>query len=421
MHEGKQSPAESGRNVTGTPCTPKATPAQSLLHVARQRLECVASAPLLSGRSPQAGAGAALILLLACSVIPASASTKERHTVELIHPGISETDPVERTLVHVQRRNSKPDEFYIDVDSVFCKDTVCRVIKIRLYWDELGFYDRLSRKRGTIIEKGNGEPFTEEDYHKLDVVLANRATTVWDLDLRTIGLLQLGEGVDAVSGATVSLDESEYVKGAAWSCYTLWHWVNGGVGVEIRNTMGNTLSVAELRSHLDSDDRRYQAFALEQLARRRSHDPDTAEAVARLASKVDIELLDPILEYAECAPPDLYFQLTGQLVNSGEASVRVKSLNSLRANDRDLPPQFSQRVTDRVVELQAYQELDLWLRVLDGDDHLAAGVVDGMLPLLDSEDFMLARRAYWFLREQPLTESQQEELERFRADNAGMF
>jgi hypothetical protein len=342
--------------------------------------------------------------------------------VQLIHPGISRTEPVERTLVRVQGNDLRPDQYYMDVDSVFCRGTVCRVVKVRLYWDELGFYDRLELTRDGAIGKGQGEPFTGRDYQQLDRVLSNRQTRVWDINLETIGLVQVGEGmVDAVSSATVVLDKSEYVEGAAWTCYTLWHWVNGGVHQVIRNSTASDLTLTELRAMTGSHEAERQAFAVEQLRVQQCYDCETLAAMELLAATASTTLLDPMLRYAEAGPATVYYPLLAELLQAHTQAARIKCLNSIRVAGHPVPETFMQEVAEPILTGKCYPEIDLLLRIASESRNDSPQVRACILNLLDCPDPIIARRAYWFLRNRPLSDSERERLDQFQSQHADIL
>ncbi len=50
----------------------------------------------------------------------------------------------------------------------------------------------------------------------------------------TAGKADVLEKVDAISGATATYLKEEVVTGAAYTCYTMWHWANGDAPKKIR-------------------------------------------------------------------------------------------------------------------------------------------------------------------------------------------
>lgn len=346
------------------------------------------------------------------------AGVEEPIAIRLIHPGISRTKPVPCTLVQTPGRLGNQAEYYMDVDSVFCLDTVCRVVKVRIFWDELGFYDRLILQRGVRLEKGQGEPFTREDYRQLDRVLGNRTTTAWNLDLKNLGAIQVGEGaVDAIAGATVSLDPSQYVVGAAWSCYTLWHWVNGSAHEIIRERTAARLTLSAFTRLLEQGGPNHQEFAVEQLTKQRCHDPETVAAVRQLASTANARLLKPLLHYAESAPANVYYAVIGQLIESQSPAARIKCLDSMLVSTHEPPDDFVSRLTAGIGAVTSYPEINLLLRVLTKAKAASPELRAQGLKLLDNDNLIIARRAYWFLREQDLTDAERTRLDRFQVEH----
>ncbi|MEM6770624.1 MAG: hypothetical protein AAF597_08585, partial [Bacteroidota bacterium] len=86
-----------------------------------------------------------VFLVAASSWCAAMRSSAEEvyHDVAVIHPGVDVATPVTCRLVEVRNASGHPTEFYLDVPSVVCGDSQCRVDTVRIFWNAFGDYERL--------------------------------------------------------------------------------------------------------------------------------------------------------------------------------------------------------------------------------------------------------------------------------------
>ncbi len=337
---------------------------------------------------------------------------ENRQKVKVLHPAIHSYDSTEVLLV--QQISEEKTLYYIDVESVSCGDNQCKIVPVRLFFNELGFYDGLQLKKGFRLEKAKGKRFKKKDYRKLDEVILNK-----NLGLAKVAKEKLVEkqaglvGVDAVSGATTPvLAENEYVKGAVWTCYTLWHWVHGGIFQVIRNNTGNEKSRHDLEKYLAGDDKRYSRFALEQIILRKDFSPEITGGVLQMASGSNPSEQKLILEYVGKAPENIYFDLLLNLLSTADM-MRVGCLNSLNRFDGVFPADYCKQLADLLPAFAFYQEINLMLSVFEKHNCSDTSVNEQVIALLERKDILVGRRAYWFLQAQDLSEIQQEKLDVF--------
>ena len=55
-----------------------------------------------------------------------------------------------------------------------CEDSVCYAVELDFYWDVLGNFKEYGLVPGMPLTKQEHEPFTEEDYEKLAVILSDK-------------------------------------------------------------------------------------------------------------------------------------------------------------------------------------------------------------------------------------------------------
>lgn len=326
-----------------------------------------------------------------------------RHVVKVLHPGISRSDPIRKTLVQ-SKCNPEEPVFYMDVESVVCGDAQCRIDTVRIIWNELGFYKRIELANGISLEKAKGAPFTQTDYQKLDNILSNAESGLKNIYKEDVTGSETSEGVDALSGATIALDGDAYVKGAVWTCYTLWHWVNGDITKTIRDLTGDGLSVDSLQSYLKERTFNYRVFAVEQLSRRKIHDSKTVKAILQVAPVENYALQKLIVGYLEKLPDIPYLEAIERLLKIDNEKLSLLALRSLSVSDRQIPIPYYDRLGKLTLGGDSYQTIDLYLKLLNNEKIVSNAVSAEIVRLLDNQDFLIARRAYWFLSKQKLTE-----------------
>ncbi len=333
------------------------------------------------------------------------------HHIVVSHPGVSLDDTVSCRLVERKNDQSSFREFYLNVASVSCGDTQCKVDTVMLFWDELGRYDRLELPKGIDLEKAEGQSFTKKDYAKLDATLSDANSPLRDVFKNEIVGTVGGEGIDALSGATVSLDKSSYVAGAVWTCYTLWHWVHGAARDSIRNITGDGLTVASLLVYLNSEDPVYRRFALEQLTRRKDDSQQTVDAVL-FANEKYPDLAKMSMVYWRQASDVVYSKGLLNQIKSCESDVRLICLHEILNSKRELPESFYESLITSCSN-STYEEVHVLLSMLKQRKRLSPWITAQLLLLLDSDDFLIARAVYWFLATQHLNEDQTARLQAF--------
>lgn len=338
------------------------------------------------------------------------------HPVRVGHPAIPEGQEKPLTLFARLGSTGHPAEYYCDVQSVFCADRQCNVVAVRLLWDELGRYQRYELAPGVQLEKDDGEPFSGEDYARLDQILRDDNSP-----LKSLAVVDANEqastlvAIDAVSSATPAVYEDAVVKGAAWTCFTLWHWAHGELSEIIREITASRCTVDDLREMVERGDASRKIFALRQLTERKAYDEETRDVMLRATRGEDRAVTRAVIEYLAKAPSEIYYPCMERLFVAGSADQRISVLSHLLRSDRKPPRAFLDRFSRNFAECRSYQEVDLLLRLVERQDQAGAAVISHVLLLIDSENILIARRVYWFLRDRPLSAVERKRLESFRA------
>jgi hypothetical protein len=133
----------------------------------------------------------------------------------------------------VQVFDSKGDpRYFMDVGLVVCGDNQCEIVTVRLHFDPLGNYERYELPAGGKLTKRGHKPFSAGDHKQLHEILSDPYSQLKPIkwDQITIPKSSAGtDNIDGISGATALTKRGIVVVGAAYTCYTLWHWSHGEV------------------------------------------------------------------------------------------------------------------------------------------------------------------------------------------------
>lgn len=336
------------------------------------------------------------------------------HKIAVHHPGKGIDNIENVNLIEEQNKKGIPLDFYMDVESVICLEKVCKVVSVRLYWNNIGEYQKYKLKKGVTLEKYEDDLFDKEDYKKLDKILATTDSPFKNVNIDEIlTVVDIhDENVDAVSGATaLELDEDETVPGAALTCYTLWHWANGDVIQIIRDISGKSFKEKHFKAFLNKNEAKYPFFALEQLAKNKIVSNELLDIVIDKASTHQ-EFLKPSINYFESLEATNYYSAIKKLFIKGDKAQKIASLNSMLNNKLQTPKGFLDNFSRYVSELDSYREVSTFLRLMENKNPNSAAVIKSIFPLLE-KDLLTARRAYWFLKNKNLNKSQKNKINAF--------
>lgn len=179
---------------------------------------------------------AGLLLLLCCMGFTFSGKN-ESGSDKIIDLEVK-TDSSSFILSQVLDSTGQTRYFYRDINQFPCDDSVCERMHVRIYWDTLGKYLKLTTEEGSVLTKLNHKPFSNRDYQKLDELLGNPKSYLryYKLDNLTNKAAEKHYySVDAVSGSTVTEVSYETVRGAVKTCFVLWKIANGETSAYIRH------------------------------------------------------------------------------------------------------------------------------------------------------------------------------------------
>jgi len=168
----------------------------------------------------------------------------------------------------------KPLLFYADIGTPVCIDGSCKPLYIKIYWDLLGNYLGYGVVEAELPTKYDHELFEAPDYQKLHELLLNKHSILARKQLSDLfdetpqaaeKVTFNGVELDAVSGATKREISESVVKGALYSCYTLWHLIHGPVVDSMESVLQAMYDPVLEQAFLYSSYPAYQYHAIKQM------------------------------------------------------------------------------------------------------------------------------------------------------------
>ena len=360
-----------------------------------------------------------LIVLVTGSIVPAGAN--EACIIELTDPVYPGKPKRQHTLVVYRDSQGFTSGYSVKLVNKVCLDDVCKLVIVTMYWDAVGGYQRLEYPLDQPLTKLEHDPFTAEDYRKLDSILKDRKSILNDHSLGFLATEKVETkdfDIDAVSQATPGAVKQAVVKDAAWTTWVLWKYANTEI-VAILQTMTESHCTPDYLYHLlDSKDWRKIEFALEYCLKQESVPEQYIDKVVEILPTAGIDHIELAIEYLRQASPDqstCYRKLIGALgaLDEYNAALVIELLES----DQELDDNILVDLTFRLKE-QSYYPVHLALRLVENRGFFSNEVEENVAKLLQAKDFFIARRANDFLSRQKLSPSTQRKLQAFREKNA---
>ncbi|TYA89219.1 hypothetical protein [Seonamhaeicola marinus] len=339
------------------------------------------------------------------------------YQVTINHPG--ENHPIALTLNQVLDSNEVALEYYADVKSVICLEEVCKIISVRIFWNNLGEYLRFSLEKGATLEKYKADFFELDDYVKLQHILSNIHSPFRDVLYHEILIRPDEHGtedIDAVSGATaLVLNKEDTVPGAALTCYTLWHWANGDIKNIIKNITSQTASEAQLLNFLTDENRAYFELMIDELISRKLYTSYLVDTVFIEVLKND-ELLGKGFLYINELPKSLYLKVIYKFYSQTKTNIRLEVIKSLKDIEYDISDDFFEQLSNEINEFMTFQEVSNLLDLFQQRKAKTPTLIQNIMKLL-SKDILTSRRAYWFLKTIKLSSNQEKVVNEFYKKN----
>lgn len=368
--------------------------------------------------------GASLVLQAGSAL--ASPGTQIAREIEATHPSLEEDAPLRLTMVQLLDAKGWPEAYRIEIESVICRDVQCEIIPVWMYFDPLGNYLSFELQFGDELTKMDHIPFDKEDYDKLQQILTDANSPLRTIEADRVVTPEQAmatKKVDGISGATALTEEDAIVKGAAYTSYTLWHWANNpSIRSQAQLLTASAASQDQLLQFLKKGNEEYLKFAIEQFLARNIFNESARTAVADQITAYQGRAVKPILGYLEAASRATggshYRQFLTRNYHGFDFPVRVRILESMQAATIDSIPGFADEISQWLPQLETYQEVHFVLELLDAAKSVSSEASTHATELLEHDNFLVARRAFWFLEQKDLNSEQDEKVARFRSEFA---
>jgi hypothetical protein len=340
------------------------------------------------------------------------------HRVELADPVFPSRPKRVLRVVQSKDRNGFPVGYASRVTTEVCTDKKCRIVEVTMYWDAVGYFERLECPAGKPLTKKEHVPFAADDYAKLDRILKDRNSILATHSLAFLAKpVEEDNGIDAWSGATPLTVQESVVADAAYTTWVMWHWANGEIVRKLCSLTERSCTPPYLKHLLRSQDRRDVDFALKYVLDHHASDAQFLEDVLHVLENGDREHIVLSLQFLSSATKDKA-KLHARLI---ESCCRMKSTYSpivleYFAAERDLPRATLEGLTSCLDRLPYFQ-IHLILRLLEQREFFSEKTESDVSRLLDGDNFFIARRACEHLMKQDLGSETERKVHEFRERN----
>ncbi len=265
----------------------------------------------------------------------------------------------------------RPLLYYANIQTPVCIDSICKPMYVEIYWNLIGNYVGFDIMDDHPMTKYDHDLFEKEDYQKLHRLLLDKhsilerrsLTALFDPSLKQEKQIEYkGQKVDAISGATRTEIKGSVVPGALFSCYTLWHLVNGEVTKKIVANL-ERINIQSLENYfLETDYPDYHYFAI-----RKMNPTEMAIRIDRIlniypdaSSLVRTYILKKLPESVwtdRSSASSLFQQFSKSDINSGTCMIS----NLYRSHDD------AYKILAQQIESMTKNQLKMYLSALDGN------------------------------------------------------
>ncbi|WP_273272567.1 hypothetical protein, partial [Maribacter polysiphoniae] len=220
----------------------------------------------------------------------------------IIHPFIDNEDSLSHSNI-VEFKDAKGISRYFTrrIDKSVCLSNLCRPISLYIVWDGSGNFQELKFLGNEPLTKTDHTEFTQEEYSKLNCILSNKYSILGNLQREDLILEEnralLEKGIDAYSGATKPSLYGTIVRGAVYTCYTLWHTVYGPTHHRILQILDEKANDEYLRNIFNEQDIGYIFWGINYLERQSKYQNEFYKEVAHYINSKNDELSQKALDY----------------------------------------------------------------------------------------------------------------------------
>jgi len=154
----------------------------------------------------------------------------------------------------VSTTDGDPLFFTRDVFTEACETGICYPIQLTLFWDYAGSFLGFSVPDNKPLTKAGHKEFSELDYFQLFTLLNHPDSKIAKYTKKDLVKVnrEKHEVTDAESGATVNVANETLVRGAAFTCLTLWNIVNQHTENLVPENFGRTTPESNSGENMDT-------------------------------------------------------------------------------------------------------------------------------------------------------------------------
>lgn len=385
-----------------------------------------------------------LLPIVVALAFPVSAQEIRTITLKVRHPGFESMQAEDHKLEVKLDHEGNPLGYFMAVKSVFCSDKKCDVITLDMEWNKHGKFVGYTLPVGSTLTKYDHEPFDQGDYAKFNELIQNNNSLLGQLEKGDIivenkdpekdtksgkkekpkdvaGKSDALEKVDTISGATAAHIKEEVVEGAAYTCFTMWHWANGDTNQQIRNhaqDIGSSKWLAELLKSKEVDE---VDFALQGISRRKLHDTEMQKTALVASSSASMDGYKILVDYLKNANKNnaTLYQSFGELMKTAEGKRRAYLLEQSLQQNGAPPIAFLEETAGKITDFERFYDLQLFLTLLDKHDAKSDKLFINVGKMLEHKNFFFSRRAHAFLKDKELPAAVKASLEAYERKYTG--
>ncbi len=255
-----------------------------------------------------------------------------------------------------------------------CMTGECKMIELWLFWDGVGNYLGIQLTDNNPLTKSDNTEFDFADYKKLDNVLSNPSSILRNLEPADLTIEEESnklKGVDGITSATDPGLEHITVKGAIYTCHTLWHTVYGHTRDKIISLLDKRVNQEYLRLLFENENPVYQKWAINYINNNPEYHKEFYEIIANMIQSDNPRISQHALDY---------FQ-PGQLTDTAEQSFLLSVL-------REVDQHRKQEIIWRFVALEnTDSEVVLKLLELFAEQNIGIGALNPIFQLIHPEHY----------------------------------
>jgi len=218
-----------------------------------------------------------------------------------VHPVIDRSDSLSaREIVELRDSEGIPVWFGRDIFKNVCLTGECRMVRLRIYWNGAANYLGIKINENEPLTKTDHSVFSQEDYQKLDRILADSLSMLKRLVMKDLTVERKNESkyrVDGITGATQPTIFESVVRNAVYTTYTLWHTVYGPTRDLIRSILDEPANKEYLQRLFARQNPLYLIWTIDYIARHPQYHSIFYPEIIKCIKSNDYELFQKSVGY----------------------------------------------------------------------------------------------------------------------------